>query len=257
MDLHLTDKRVLITGSSRGIGYGMANAFLGEGARVILLDWEYNRLTKSADKLCKIYGKDRVLAFTIDCADAPAWTKVIAEIDTAWGGIDVVIANIGDGRGPQDALPTAERFATAWRSNFITSEETARATLPMLEASGGCLLFISSIAGLEAIGAPTDYSVAKSALIALTKQMARRLAPRIRVNCIAPGNVYFPDGSWDEKIIKDPQRVESIIQSTVPMQRFGTPSEIADAALFLCSAKAAFITGTCLVVDGGQTVGVF
>jgi 3-oxoacyl-[acyl-carrier protein] reductase len=257
MDLNLTNKRVLITGSSRGIGYGMANAFLGEGARVVLLDWEYNRLTQSADELCKIYGKDRVLAFTIDCADAQAWTKVINEIDAAWGGIDVAIANVGDGRGPQDALPKADRFATAWRSNFNTSEETARATLPMLEESGGCLLFISSVAGLEAIGAPTDYSVAKSALIALTKQMARRLAPRIRVNCIAPGNVYFPDGSWDEKIKKDPQRVELIIQSTVPMQRFGTPSEIADAALFLCSARAAFITGSCLVVDGGQTVGIF
>jgi len=257
MDLELVGKRVLITGSSRGIGYGIANAFLSEGARVVLLDWENNRLNQSAEKLCKVYGMDCVLAFAIDCADARAWVKVITEIDTAWGGLDVAIANIGDGRGPQDALPDTERFATAWRSNFITSEETARATLPMLKASNGCLLFISSIAGLEAIGAPTDYSVAKSALIALTKQMARRLAPLVRVNCIAPGNVYFPDGSWDEKIKKDPQRVEAIIQSTVPMKRFGIPSEIADAALFLCCKRASFITGSCLVVDGGQTIGIF
>ncbi len=132
-----------------------------------------------------------------------------------------------------------------------------RATLPMLEASGGCLLFVSSIDGLEAIGAPTDYSVAKSALIAQSKQMARRLAPQVRVNCLAPGNVHFSGGSWDEKVREDPQRVESLIQTTVPMQRFGTPAEIAEAALFLCSARAAFITGACLVVDGGQTVGVF
>ena len=257
MDLHLNNKRVLITGSSRGIGYGMANAFLDEGARVILLDWENNRLTQSVEKLYGIYGTDRLLAFTTDCADALEWTKVIDEIDIAWGGLDVVIANVGDGRGPQDALPKADRFAAAWRSNFTTSEETARATLPLLNVSGGCLLFISSIAGLEAIGAPTDYSVAKSAIIALTKQMARRLAPTVRVNCIAPGNIFFPDGSWDEKIKNDPQRVESIIKSTVPMKRFGTPSEIAGAALFLCSERAAFITGSCLVVDGGQTVGIF
>ena len=257
MELCLNNKRVLITGSSRGIGYGMAKAFLDEGARVVLLDWEQNRLTQSAEDLCRIYGKDRVLAFGTDCADSMAWTKVIDEIDTAWGGLDVVIANVGDGRGPQDALPKADRFAAAWRSNFSTSEETARATLPMLEASSGCLLFISSIAGLEAIGAPTDYSVAKSAIIALTKQMARRLAPIVRVNCIAPGNIFFPDGSWDDKIKNDPQRVESIIKSVVPMKRFGTPSDIANAALFLCSARAAFITGSCLVVDGGQTVGIF
>jgi len=257
MNLELEGKRVLITGASRGIGYGMAKAFLGEGASVVLVDWEYNRLTRSAEEFCKIHGKDRVLTFTIDCADALAWTKVIDKIETVWDGLDVVIANVGDGRGPQDALPKADRFATSWRSNFTTSEETARATLPMLKESGGCLLFISSIAGLEAIGAPTDYSVAKSALIALTKQMARRLAPTIRVNCIAPGNVYFTDGSWDEKMKVNAKRVESIIQSTVPMKRFGTPVEIADAALFLCSARAAFITGSCLVVDGGQTVGIF
>jgi len=257
MELELKGKRVLITGASRGIGYGMATAFLDEGARVVLIDWESNRLTQSAEDLCLTYGKNNILTFVMDCADAPLWIKVIDEIGTSWGGIDVVIANVGDGRGPQDALPDANRFASAWRSNFTTSEETARATLPLLETSGGCLLFISSIAGLEVIGAPTDYSVAKTALIALTKQMARRLAPRVRVNCIAPGNVYFPNGSWDEKIKKDSQRVETIIQSSVPMKRFATPSEIADAALFLCSARAAFITGSCLVVDGGQTVGIF
>jgi len=257
MDLHLNDKRVLITGSSRGIGYSMANAFLDEGARVILLDWENGRLTQSAEDFCRVHGNDRVLAFTIDCADTLAWTKVINEINTAWGGLDVAIANVGDGRGPQDALPNADRFAAAWHSNFTTSEETARATLPLLNISGGCLLFISSIAGLEAIGAPTDYSVAKSAIIALTKQMARKLAPTVRVNCIAPGNVFFPDGIWDEKIKNDPQLVELIIKSNVPMKRFGIPAEIADAALFLCSARAAFITGSCLVVDGGQTVSIF
>lgn len=257
MDLKLEKKRVLITGSSRGIGFGMVNAFLSEGANVVMLDWENSRLAKAASELCEIYGMERVLTFNIDCADAGAWSKVIVEIDTVWGGLDVVIANIGDGRGPQDALPKADRFESAWRSNFITSEETARATLQMLEESCGCLLFISSIAGLEAIGAPTDYSVAKSAIIALTKQMARRLAPKVRVNSIAPGNVYFPEGSWHEKIKVDSKRVEEIIQTSVPMKRFGTPGDIADAALFLCSSKATFITGTCLVVDGGQTVGIF
>lgn len=257
MELCLNNKRVLITGSSRGIGYGIAKAFLDEGAIVALLDWESTRLIKSAEDLYKVYGKDRILAFAIDCADALAWTKVIDEIDKVWDGLDIVIANVGDGRGPQDALPKADHFAASWRANFSTSEETARATLPMLEASVGCLLFISSIAGLESIGAPTDYSVAKSALIALTKQMARRLAPQVRVNCIAPGNVYFPEGSWDEKIKKDPQRIEALIQSTVPMKRFGTPDDIANAALFLCSVRAAFVTGSCLVVDGGQTVGIF
>ncbi len=256
MDLCLTDKRVLIAGASRGIGLAIAESFLQEGALVALVARSVAPLVKAADQLTEKYGQKQVLALTADCADADAWPEILNKLQSTWGGLDVAIANVGDGRGPQDALPDAERFAAAWRTNFTTAEETARATLPMLEASGGCLLFVSSIAGLEAIGAPTDYSVAKSALIALTKQMARRLAPQVRVNCLAPGNVHFPGGSWDEKIKEDPQRVKVLLQATVPMQRFGAPAEIAAAALFLCSARAAFITGACLVVDGGQTVRV-
>ena len=110
---------------------------------------------------------------------------------------------------------------------------------------------------MEAFGAPVDYSTAKSAVSALAKNMARKLAQEVRVNVLAPGNVYFPGGSWDEKIKQDADRVETIIQSTVPMNRFGTPEEMADAVLFLCSERAKFITGSTLVVDGGQTVGVF
>jgi len=180
---------------------------------------------------------------------------VISYIKDTWGGLDVVVANVGDGRSVPDALPEAKHFAQVWRTNFTTAEVTTGATLPLLLDSDGCLLFISSIAGLEAVGAPTDYSVAKSAIVALAKQLARKLAPRVRVNCLAPGNVLFPGGSWDAKIQADPQRVEAIMQATVPMKRFATPGEIAAAGVFLCSQRASFITGTCLVVDGGETRG--
>jgi 3-oxoacyl-[acyl-carrier protein] reductase len=84
--------------------------------------------------------------------------------------------------------------------------------------------------------------------------MARKLAPDVRVNVIAPGNVYFKGGSWDEKIRKDKKHVDEVIRSTVPMNRFATTKEIADSVVFLCSDRASFITGSVLVVDGGQTV---
>jgi 3-oxoacyl-[acyl-carrier protein] reductase len=211
-------------------------------------------LKQSADRLAKEYGSDRVLAFSADCADADAWPEILKQLQSAWGGLDVVVANVGDGRSVPDALPDAARFAQTLRTNFATAEHTARATLPLLDERAGCLLFISSIAGLEVIGAPTDYSVAKTALVALSKQLARKLAPRVRVNCLAPGNVYFLGGSWDAKMQGDPNGVKALVDATVPMQRFGTPEEIADAALFLCSDRAGFITGVCLEVDGGQTV---
>jgi len=226
---------------------------LSEGAKVAMLARTKQHLEKAAHRLTKEHGPDGVLALTADCADADAWHEVINRIESVWGGLDIVVANVGDGRSVADALPSEQRFAFTWRANFTTAEQTARFTLPLLEANGGCCLFISSIAGLEAIGAPTDYSVAKAALVALSKQLARKLAPNVRVNCIAPGNVYFQGGSWDEKIRADRERVERLIEATVPMRRFGTPEEIADAAIFLCSDRARFITGACLVVDGGQT----
>lgn len=257
MNLGLTKKRILITGASRGIGLAVAEGFLREGARVALLARSVAPLAEAATRLIAEHGNDRVLTFTADCADADAWPGVLKQLESAWGGLDIAVANVGDGRSVLDALPDAVRFTQTWRTNFVTAEQMVRAVLPLLEDSSGCLLFVSSIAGLEATGAPTDYSVAKTALVALSKQLARKLAPRVRVNCLAPGNVYFPGGSWDAKIQADPKRVEELIEATVPMQRFGTPEEIADAAAFLCSDRARFITGICLVVDGGQTVSLF
>ena len=171
--------------------------------------------------------------------------------------LDIVVANIGDGRSVPDALPDADQWQKTWNNNFESTLHTARTFLPLLMQSNGCLLFISSITAMEAFGAPVDYSTAKTAVAALAKNMARKLAQDIRVNVLAPGNVFFPGGSWDEKIKQDARRVENIIESTVPMNRFGTPEEMADAAVFLCSERAKFITGSVMVVDGGQTVGVF
>ena len=171
--------------------------------------------------------------------------------------LDVLVVNVGDGRSVLDALPNGKQWDITWKKNFESALITSRTFLPMLKKSKGCLLFVSSVAGIEAFGAPTDYSTSKAAIIALSKNMARKLASEnVRVNVIAPGNVYFEGGSWDSKIKRDQKKVDEIIKATVPMKRFATPQEIADAAVFLCSHKASFITGTTLVVDGGQTVGV-
>lgn len=257
MNLNLENQRVLVAGASRGIGLAIAEGFLCEGARVCLLARTKGSLQEVATRLAKEYGTDRVLAQPTDCSVPTEWQQVVERIKTEWNGLDVVVANVGDGHSVPDALPDTERFSSTWRANFFSAELSARATLPLLEPNRGCLLFIASIAGLEVIGAPTDYSVAKTAIVALSKQLARKLAPQVRVNCLAPGNVYFPGGSWDKKIQADPQRIEQLIEASVPMRRFATPEEIAEAALFLCSARASFITGAVLRVDGGQTCSLF
>ena len=256
MDLHLDGKRVLITGASRGIGAAMAKAFLFEGARVCLVSRGSAELYQNEEMLISEFGADRVFAQECDCTIAASVDTLHDNIAVKWGGVDIVIANIGNGRSVPDALPDQNQWEKIWDINFESALHTSRAFLPTLRESKGCFLFVSSIAGLEAFGAPVDYSTAKAAIISLAKNMARKVATEVRVNVLAPGNVYFKGGSWDEKILQKPDQVKQMINSAVPMRRFGTPEEVADAAVFLCSGRATFITGSVLVVDGGQTVSV-
>ena len=256
MNLELNNKKVLITGASRGIGLAIAKGFLQEKAKTCLVSRGSKALFDIEQELQQKYGAENIFASKCDCTKIKSLTSLREEVESKWGSLDVVVVNVGDGRSVSDSLPIVDDWQRTWNNNFESALQTARIFLPMLEKSQGVLLFISSIAGIEAFGAPTDYSTAKTAIIALAKNLARKLAPIVRVNVIAPGNVYFEGGSWDEKINKDKKRVDEIISATVPMNRFASPEEIADTAVFLCSNRARFITGTTLVVDGGQTVGL-
>ncbi|MDB2636304.1 SDR family oxidoreductase [Alphaproteobacteria bacterium] len=257
MDLNLNKKKVLITGASRGIGLSIAENFLNEGSKTCLVSRGSDDLFKSEKKLKKKYGTNNSFVSKCDCTDTESLAQLRDLVMKKWKILDVVVVNVGDGKSVSDALPDHDQWEKTWKINFDSALLTARTFLPMLKKSKGCLLFISSIAGLETFGAPSDYSTAKAAIIALAKNLARKLAnDKIRVNVIAPGNVYFKGGSWHQKILHDKGRVEKMIKSTVPMNRFATPNEIADSAVFLCSDRASFITGSTLVIDGGQTIGV-
>lgn len=257
MDLELKGKKALITGASRGIGAATAERLLMEGADVIIVSRGSEQLYTTEEDLKSKFGEDRIYAEVCDCTQAKSLDLLKNKIQELWSDLDIVVANVGDGRSVPDPLPDDQQWTNTWDNNFESALYTARAFLPILKKSKGCLLFISSITGLEAFGAPVDYSTAKAAVVAMAKNMARKLARDIRVNVIAPGNVYFQGGSWDEKLKNDPEHVKQLIKSTVPMNRFGKPEEIADTVAFLCSERAAFITGSIVVVDGGQTVGIF
>jgi len=253
MKLGLENKRILITGSSRGIGLGIAKNFLLEGAKVCISSRNKKQLKDAKDLLSKSFDEKNILAVNCDFTNVEEIKKLKNIILEKWNALDIVIANIGDGDSSIESLPDDRCWSRTWSSNFDSALFTSRVFLPVLEQNKGNLLFISSIAGVESIGAPVDYSTAKTALIALSKNMARKLGGKVRVNVLAPGNIFFNNGVWDKKLKANPDAVKSYIQSNVPMNRFGEIQDIANTALFICSEKSSFTTGSVFVVDGGQT----
>jgi len=255
MDLHLNDTIVLIAGSSRGIGLATAIAFLQEGAKVMITGRDADALSAATDSLAASHDKKRVLSFAGDMCDPAVIKNCLNELRAAWGDPACVVANVGKGRLPKDSQYGAEQWAETFRLNFQGSVALAQAVLPaMTKRKNGSIVFTSSIAGVEGIGAPLPYAAAKAALIAYAKGLAAQVGNQgVRVNCVAPGNILFPGGSWDQRIQENKKGIANYIQEHVPMNRFGTPEEIANLIVFLSSDRSSFTTGACFVADGGQT----
>lgn len=255
MDLGLHNKVAFIAGSSRGIGFAIARAFLREGAKVVITGRNAESLEEASALLTAEAGAQRVLSVQGDMTNPANVQHALNETESAFVGIDAVVANVGSGtaRGGWDL--NLDDWQSVLGINLLGSMILASEALPRLIAGGGgSLTFTSSIAGCEAINAPVTYSAAKAAVQSAMKSLSRLVGPHgVRVNAVAPGNVLFPGGSWERKLAERREFFEQYIQSEVPLQRFGRPEEIADAVVFLASERASFITGACLVVDGGQT----
>jgi 3-oxoacyl-[acyl-carrier protein] reductase len=255
LELRLVDKTAFIAGSSRGIGLAIARAFVGEGARVTITGRDADSLEQAAAALSQQAGVRQVLAVRGNMTEPPDIRRALEATLSTFGGLDAVVANVGSGtaRGGWDLA--LDDWHSGLKLNLLGSMALAQASLPhLITRDLASLTFISSIAGYEAINAPMVYSAAKAALQSAMKSLARLVGPNgVRVNAVAPGNVLFPGGTWEQKLVERREFFEQYIRSEVPLQRFGRPEEIADAVLFLASERASFITGACLVVDGGQT----
>jgi 3-oxoacyl-[acyl-carrier protein] reductase len=137
--------------------------------------------------------------------------------------------------------------------NYLSATNMISAVLPHIKAQRGCVVCISSICGHEALGAPVAYSAAKAALNMMVKGLSRPLGKNgVRINGVSPGNILFDGGTWDKKLRADAEGVRIMLERDVPLGRLGRPEDVANAVLFLVSDRASFISGTCLVVDGGQ-----
>jgi 3-oxoacyl-[acyl-carrier protein] reductase len=252
MNLELQDKVVFIAGSSRGIGMAIARGFLNEGARVIVTGRHAKSLSAASDALNK--WKTRLLTIQCDLMREEEIQKALITTRETFGEVNCLVANIGSGRGEGGAVPDQSEWQRLMDINLNASVRVISAALPsMIQLKSGAIVIVNSIAGIEASPAPIPYSAAKAALWSYAKNLSRRVAcDGIRINSVAPGNILFPGGSWEKHLENRKEEVEEYIEREVPMQRFGSTDEIADAVMFLCSARASFITGACIVADGGQ-----
>lgn len=256
MDLGLKDDVAFVAGSSRGIGRAIAAALLAEGARVVLTGRDAAALEMARVQLSADAGSERVLAIAGDFGDAEVIAAACTKTVEVFGRIDHLIANLGTGAGKPGWEQPEEEWTRLFEANFFASVRLTQGVLPYLlqNAKGGSVLYVSSITGVEATPAPLPYSAAKGALNNYAKNLARQLgAQKVRVNTIAPGNIYFEGGSWEKRVAANREGVEQMLKSEVPQQRFGTPEEVASLACYLCSEQAGFATGGCYVMDGGQT----
>jgi 3-oxoacyl-[acyl-carrier protein] reductase len=250
MQISLQGKRTVVTGGSKGIGRSIALAFAGAGAAVSICARGQAALEATANEISACGVKAH--AGICDLADKSAIAAYIAAAAASLGGIDILVNN-ASGFGASD---DETGWAKSIDIDIMATVRASHAAVPFIEkAGGGAILNISSISADRGSTRTPPYAAVKAAVINYTKSQALGLAAKkIRVNAIAPGSIEFPGGTWEKRKTSDPQLYNAILRS-IPWGRLGAPEEVANAALFLCSDAATWVTGQTLTVDGGQFLG--
>jgi len=251
VDLQLTGRRAVITGASRGIGLAIARGLALEGAVVSICARDPGGLSEAVDRL----GRESLTVhpYVVDVTDTAQLEATVVRVATEQGGLDLVVANAGGSRGGGLQTSTAEDWKYTLDVNVVHAATAIRAAVPWLSASGeGAALMIGSISGWKP-RASSSYAVAKAAEIHLAAALAVELArERIRVNTLSPGSVMFEGGRWARTHAADPDAHDRFVAENLPAGRFVSLEEVADAACFLLSPRAAGINGAHLAVDGAQ-----
>jgi 3-oxoacyl-[acyl-carrier protein] reductase len=255
MDLELSGKIAIVTGSSRGLGLASATALVQEGCRVTICARGEARLDEVAGQLRRLAADDsRVLPVVADLATADGVGAVMARTVETFGGLDILVNNVGLARGASIAETSDAEWHEALDQTLFPAIRASRLAVPhMRRRGGGAIVMIASIWGRESGGRMT-YNAVKAAEISLAKSMAQQLASdNIRVNSVAPGSILFPGGSWHLRQQEDPAAIAAFVRRELPFGRFGRPEEVGAVVAFLVSARASWISGSCVPVDGCQS----
>jgi 3-oxoacyl-[acyl-carrier protein] reductase len=251
MDLGLKGAKVLVTGSTKGIGRAIAETFAAEGANVGICA----RNQADVDSTVAALKAMGVAAFggRVDVSDGAALKAWVSDMASKLGGVDAIVSNVSALAIGQDEESWQKEFST----DMMGTVRLVNAAMPYLEKSGAAaIVTISSVSGREVDFASGPYGTFKAAIIHYTQGLANQLAAKgIRANSVSPGNTYFEGGVWNTIKDNNPELYKTALALN-PTGRMGTPQEMANAVVFLASRAASFITGTNLVVDGALTRGV-
>ena len=256
VNLQLENKVAIVTGSSRGLGLASASALAAEGCFVTLCGRTQSTLDAALRDvgIAASGGVERVHAVQADVSIAAGAQAVIGETPRVFGGIDVLVNNVGLGRGGDLLTTTDAEWQEAIDQTLFPAVRMSRLAVPHMKTrGGGSIVLIASIFGREAGGRMT-YNAVKAAEISLGKSLAQQLASsNIRVNSVSPGSILFEGGSWWKRQQENPEAIAEFVRRELPFGRFGRPEEVADVVTFLASPRASWISGTSVVVDGCQS----
>ena len=255
MDLQLTDKVAIVTGSSRGLGLASARSLVAEGCRVCLCARGPEQLASAAMEVEAVARRPNMI-MTVQ-ADVSTPDGIALVIDSAverFGGLDILVNNVGRAAGTDLLDTTDAEWQAAFDETLFPAIRASRLAVPhMKRRGGGAIIMIASIWGRESGGRMT-YNAVKAAEISLAKSLAQQLAPlNIRVNSVAPGSILFPGGSWHKRQQADPQGIAEFIKRDLPFGRMGRADEVGSVVAFLASPKASWVSGASITVDGCQS----
>lgn len=250
--MRLQNRVAIVTGAAKGIGQGVAEVFAREGAKVVVVDWDQPAAEQTAEKIRQAGGQ----AQSVKC-DVSSEEQVQAMVQTAlkaFARIDILVNNAGVGVYKSVLEATSTDWDRCLAINLKGMFLCSKYVIPHMQAVGkGAIINMSSVHSDATVAGVAPYAASKGAITALTRNMAIDYGPTIRVNSIAPGWVLTPLIESIFAGYPDPAAQQRLVEERQVMKRIGRPEDIGNAAAFLASDEASFITGTQLFVDGGLT----
>src|SRR5580704_385392 len=253
MDLELKDKVAVITGGSVGIGLAVAEGLAAEGVHVVIVARQAERAHTEAARIAKNFGI-RSIGVPADVATAGAIEQVVAATEREFGGADILINNAGTGSNETIMEAPDEKWQYYWDLHVMAAVRLARGLVPsMRKRGGGVILHNASICAVQPLWYEPIYNVTKAALMMFSKTLANEVVKdNIRVNTINPDLIKTAKQLTADKGGDWQGYLDSVAREHAPIDRFGSPEELASFFVFLCSKRASYSVGSTYFVDGGM-----